>query len=185
MPPSTHLPIHPSTGTKPALFLDRDGVINIEKNYLYKIEDFEFVEGIFDLCRHYEQQGYLIIVVTNQSGIARGYYGEEDFATLTAWMKERFEQEGVTITHVYHCPHHPQISGPCQCRKPHPGMLNDAVQTYRIDAAASLLVGDAERDIEAAVTAGVAKRYLYVHDGHKHEGTRATAVITSLRELIC
>jgi len=168
-----------------ALFLDRDGVINIEKNYLHKIEDFEFVEGIFELCRYYVQQGYLIFVVTNQSGIARGYYDEEDFEKLTVWMKEQFKREGVQITHVYHCPHHPEISGPCRCRKPHPGMLVEADQRYHIDMSQSLLVGDAERDIEAAINAGVAKRYLYVHEGHKPKVTSATAVITSLKELIC
>ena len=76
-----------------ALFLDRDGVINVEKNYLHKIEDFEFIDGIFELCRHYQQQGFLIVVVTNQSGIDRGYYSEEDFEKLTAWMIKAFKKE--------------------------------------------------------------------------------------------
>ena len=101
-----------------ALFLDRDGVINREKNYLYKIEDFEFIDGIFELCRFYENLGFLIFVVTNQSGIARGYYSEDDFKRLTSYMVERFSQEGITISKVYHCPHHPDISGKCECRNP-------------------------------------------------------------------
>ncbi|RUM63821.1 MAG: D,D-heptose 1,7-bisphosphate phosphatase, partial [Sulfurimonas sp.] len=90
--------------TSKALFLDRDGVINIDRGYLYKSEDVVFVPGIFELCRYYQQQGYLIMVVTNQSGIARGYYSEEDFAILSTWMQEQFRNEGVEITAIYHCP---------------------------------------------------------------------------------
>lgn len=167
-----------------ALFLDRDGVINLEKHYLHKIEDFEFVEGIFDLCRHFQAQGYLIVVVTNQSGIARGYYGEEEFAVLTAWMRERFKENGVEISAVYHCPHHPEISGPCSCRKPEPGMLLKAAEMFDIDLASSVLVGDAERDIEAAINAGVQTHCLYRHDGYE-KPTKAARVITSLKELVC
>ena len=106
-----------------ALFLDRDGVINVEKDYLYKIEDFEFINGIFELCRYYQAQNYLIIVVTNQSGIDRGYYTEDDLELLTGWMKNKFKKHGIDIAKVYYCPHHPDISGDCQCRKPKPGML--------------------------------------------------------------
>ena len=166
-----------------ALFLDRDGVINVEKNYLHKIEDFEFIDGIFELCRHYQQQGFLIIVVTNQSGIDRGYYSEEDFEKLTVWMIKAFKKEDVVITHVYHCPHHPDISGPCECRKPNPGMLLQAAKTYQIDLMESLLIGDKERDIEAGLHAGLQLTYLYAPEGTT-ELTKATHIITSLKELI-
>ena len=95
---------------KKALFLDRDGVINKEKNYLYKIEDFEFIDGVFDTCRYFQDLGYLIIVITNQAGIARGKYTEKDFEILTTWMLKEFEKENITISKVYYCPHHPDIS---------------------------------------------------------------------------
>ncbi|OQX58566.1 MAG: D-glycero-beta-D-manno-heptose-1,7-bisphosphate 7-phosphatase [Helicobacteraceae bacterium 4484_230] len=165
----------------PALFLDRDGVINAEKNYLHKVEDVEFIDGIFELCRKYQEAGYLIIVVTNQSGIARGYYSEEDFAALTNWMSDEFKKHGIVITHVYHCPHHPDISGPCECRKPNPGMLLEAAKVYNIDLKNSLLIGDKERDIEAAARAGVGSRYLL---GSAHRATKATRVIDDLKSLL-
>ena len=164
-----------------ALFLDRDGVVNVEKNYLHKIEDFEFIEGIFELCKKYEALGYAIVIVTNQSGIARGYYSEEDFERLSAWMIERFRNEGIEITALYHCPHHPDISGACSCRKPEPGMLLDAAKKYDLDLEASLLVGDSERDITAAHRAGVKETYLF---SEKAKSSEATKIIRSLRELI-
>lgn len=167
---------------KPALFLDRDGVVNIEKNYLHKKEDFEFIDGIFDLCKHYMAKEYHIVVVTNQSGIARGYYTEIDFSNLTFWMLETFEKAGVQIDRVYHCPHHPEISGECECRKPKPGMLLEAAKELNIDLENSLLVGDSERDIEAAFAAGVQESYLF--SAEKKE-TAASKNIHSLRELIC
>ena len=165
---------------KPALFLDRDGVINIEKNYLHKIEDFEFIEGIFELCRYYQERGYLIIVVTNQSGIARGYYSEDEFQALSRWMIDTFAKEGVEITALYHCPHHPDISGVCSCRKPAPGMLLEAASKYNIDLKNSLLVGDSERDIIAAHRAGISETYLFDPKASKSE---ATKIIDDLKEL--
>lgn len=168
-------------GKKAALFLDRDGVINVEKNYLHKVEEFEFIDGIFELCKKYQALGYLIIVVTNQSGIARGYYNEEDFALLTRWMVDVFDRENIHITAVYHCPHHPEISGVCDCRKPEPGMLLEAAEKYDIDLSKSLLVGDSERDIAAAHRAGVNETYLFSADAQKSE---ATKIIRSLSELI-
>ncbi len=168
-------------GKKKALFLDRDGVINIEKNYLHKIEEFEFIDGIFDLCKKYQDLGYLIVIVTNQSGIARGYYSEEDFELLIRWMVDVFERENIHITAVYHCPHHPDISGECTCRKPEPGMLLEAAEKYDIDLEHSLLVGDSERDIMAAHRAGVNESYLFSDDAQTSE---ATKIIRSLSELV-
>ena len=170
-----------SSALRPALFLDRDGVINIEKNYLHKKEEVEFIEGIFELCRYYQAKGYLIVVVTNQSGIARGYYSEKDFATLTFWMIEVFAREGVEIAQVYHCPHHPEISGECDCRKPHPGMLLKAATALHIDLEHSVLVGDSERDIEAAQRAGVKESYLLTSAPTQ---TKATENIHSLLSLV-
>ena len=164
---------------KPALFLDRDGVINVEKNYLHKIEDIEFVDGIFELCRHFQDLGYLIIVVTNQSGIARGMYTETDFEVLSAWMIERFKNENIKITCIYHCPHHPDFSGECECRKPKPKMLLDAKEAYNIDMQKSLMIGDSERDIEAAIAAGVGQIVLLTQSSDKE--TKADHVVQELQ----
>jgi D-glycero-D-manno-heptose 1,7-bisphosphate phosphatase len=172
-----------SAQLKPALFLDRDGVINVEKDYLYKVEEFEFIDGIFELCRAYQQKGYLIVVVTNQSGIARGYYGEEEFAALSAWMVGAFAKEGISIAQVYHCPHHPDITGVCDCRKPEAGMLLQAGEELGIDLENSVLIGDKERDIDAAVNAGLKEHYLFDPEGHAKD-SKATAVIGSLKELL-
>ena len=167
--------------SKKALFLDRDGVINVEKNYLYKKEDFEFIDGIFELCRYFAQKGYLIFVVTNQSGIARGYYTQEQFLELTAFMEQEFLNNGISIAKTYFCPHHPQITGECSCRKPKPGMLLEAQKEFNIDVKNSLMVGDKERDIEAAHNAGVLKTYLF---SSEIKTSNATKIVKNLREII-
>lgn len=136
-----------------ALFLDRDGVINRDKNYLYKSEDVEFVPGIFDVMAAAQLMGYKIIVVTNQSGIGRGYFSEEAFQRLTAWMSHHCLKRGVTVSKVYHCPHTPDED--CLCRKPKPGMLLQAKDEQDIDMAASWMIGDKASDLEAAKAAGV------------------------------
>jgi len=164
-----------------ALFLDRDGVINVEKDYLYKIEDFEFIEGIFELCKKYQDLGYAIIVVTNQSGIAREFYTERQFRQLTRWMIAQFLAKDIKITHVYHCPHHPDISGECSCRKPKSGMLLEAQKVYDIDLKNSIIVGDKERDIEAGINAGLQTTYLLDSDAKE---SKATQIISSLKELL-
>ncbi len=138
-----------------ALFLDRDGIINIEKNYVYRIEDFEFTEGIFDLCRWFQNRNYLIFVITNQAGIARGFYTEDDLKILTNWMTKQFHNEGITISKTYHCPHHPDFTGLCRCRKPEPGMILKAKDEYDIDLKGSVMIGDKISDIEASKNAGV------------------------------
>jgi len=164
-----------------ALFLDRDGVVNVEKNYLHKIEEFELVEGIVEVCRAYQESGYLIIIVTNQSGISRGYYTEDDFAILSEWMVEHFKTLGITITHIYHCPHHESIDGVCECRKPEPGMFISAQKKYDLDMAMSVMIGDNERDIEAAQRAGVGMNILFSSDVIE---SKANRVISSLKELL-
>jgi D-glycero-D-manno-heptose 1,7-bisphosphate phosphatase len=143
-----------------ALFLDRDGVVNLEKNYLYKIEDFEFIGGVFETCRYFQDQGYIIIVITNQSGISRGKYTKEQFDYLTSWMVDEFKEKDIDISHVYHCPHHPDFSGECECRKPKPGMIYQAKEQFDIDLAKSILVGDNNSDIKAGLDAGIKQNYL-------------------------
>lgn len=164
-----------------ALFLDRDGVVNVEKNYLHKIEDFELMDGIIEVCRNYQDQGYLIIVVTNQSGISRGYYTEDDFALLSRWMSEHFKALGITITHIYHCPHHESIDGVCECRKPEPGMFLEAQREYDLNMAESVMIGDNERDIEASLKAGVGINILLSTEA---TDSKANRIIHSLREML-
>lgn len=167
-----------------ALFLDRDGVINVEKDYLHKIEDFEFIDGIFKVCKYYQDLGYKIFVVTNQSGIARGYYSEDDFKLVTNWMINEFKVLGIYITNVYYCPHHPDITGDCECRKPMPGMLLQASKDFDIDLNSSIIIGDKERDIEAGINAGINTAYLF--DPLKNtSNTKATKVINKLEDAIC
>lgn len=164
-----------------ALFLDRDGVVNVEKNYLYKIDDFELMDGIVDVCRFYENQGYIIIIVTNQSGISRGFYTEDDFKHLSEWMIEHFKSLGITITHIYHCPHHESIDGACECRKPEPGMFLEAQKDFDIDMKNSVMIGDNERDIQAAIRAGVTTNILLSCDASE---SAANLIIKSLKELL-
>ncbi|WP_319272769.1 HAD family hydrolase [uncultured Draconibacterium sp.] len=146
-----------------ALFLDRDGTINVEKNYVFRVEDFEFTPGIFELLKGYQQKGFMLLVVTNQSGIARKYYTEDDFSDLNNWMIRQFQKQGIEITKVYHCPHHPEITGKCNCRKPEPGMILQAIQEFNIDPVNSVLIGDKKRDILAGQRAGIGKN-LYIQN---------------------
>jgi len=145
------------------VFLDRDGVINKEIGYLHKREDFEFIDGVFDACKHFQALGYKLIVITNQSGIARGYYQEEDFYTLTKWMLTQFANQYVNILDVFFCPHGPEST--CLCRKPQPGMLLEARDKFNIDMKNSWMIGDKEADVGAANAAGINNTIL-VKSGH-------------------
>lgn len=152
-----------------ALFLDRDGVINYDSGYTSKIENFQFIDGIFELCRTARQLGYLLIVVTNQAGIGRGYYSEEDFFVLTKWMSEQFEAEDATLTDVFYCPYHPEHGeGRYKIesfdRKPNPGMLLRAAEKHRLDLKGSIMVGDKDSDMQAASKASVGVRCQYLAD---------------------
>lgn len=146
------------------IFLDRDGVVNKEINYLYKIHDFIFIDGIFEACDYFQNLGYTIIIVTNQSGISRGYYQEEDYQKITSWMINCFKKEGVNILDIYHCPHSPTDG--CNCRKPKPQMFLNAEKEYGINMSKSWMIGDKETDIMAASSAGISNTIL-VRSGHK------------------
>lgn len=165
-----------------ALFLDRDGVINKEKHYLFKINDFEFIDGIFELCKFYQNSGFIIIVITNQSGIARGYYSEEDFALLTKWMIDEFKKRGVDIAKVYYCPHHPDFTGKCSCRKPDIGLILEAKEEFGLNLEECILIGDKISDINAAKTAGIKNSYLFNNKIHEKSINNAR-VIHSLKEI--
>lgn len=152
-----------------AAFLDRDGVINVDSAYVFRWEDFVFASGAVEGMRRFQEAGYLIVVVTNQSGIARGMYSIADFDLLTHAMCRELESQGVNISAVYHCPHHPKGSVldyaiDCNCRKPKPGMLLKAADDLKIDLGGSLMVGDKYSDIAAARAAGVKRTYKIVSD---------------------
>jgi D-glycero-D-manno-heptose 1,7-bisphosphate phosphatase len=145
---------------KPALFLDRDGVINVDHGYVHTPEQFEFMDGIFDLVTTANRVGYLVVVVTNQAGIGRGYYSEAQFHALTEWMKARFGERGGRIDAVYFSPYHPeqgvgQYRRASDCRKPAPGMLLRAERELAIDMARSIFIGDKPSDMAAGRAAGV------------------------------
>ncbi len=153
-----------------AFFFDRDGVINVDHGYIAAVENFEFMNGLFPVMRALADKGYLLIVVTNQSGIGRGYYTEEDFNRINEWMLQRFAEEDVHLAAVYHCPHSPEAG--CACRKPAPGMFQQAVREHNIDPAASWMIGDKDADMQAAQAAGIPNRVLIggadpVHSTHR------------------
>lgn len=134
-----------------AIFLDRDGTINVEKHYLYRREEFEFLPGVIDALRQLRSAGYLLIVITNQSGIARGYYTEADFLKLNDWMVGTLKELGIHIADVYYCPHLPDAAlekyrRDCECRKPKLGMYRQAVLEHDIDLSQSYAIGDKIRD---------------------------------------
>ncbi|WP_428045578.1 D-glycero-alpha-D-manno-heptose-1,7-bisphosphate 7-phosphatase [Candidatus Avelusimicrobium fimicolum] len=153
-----------------ALFLDRDGVINVDKHHVYKIEDCEFVPGIFDLCRQAKQKGYLLVVVTNQAGIAKGIYTEEEYFLFRDYVHAEFARQNCPIDAEYYCPYHPQGKGPyakvSDWRKPAPGMILQAEQDWDIDLAQSILIGDKGSDIQAGQAAGL-KRCILVQNGQR------------------
>ena len=162
------------------IFLDRDGVINKEINYLYKIDDFEFIEGVFDACLFFQSLNYNIVVISNQSGIARGYFSESDYHILTDWMIKQFQEKGVSILDTYYCPHGPESN--CKCRKPKPGMIIEAANKYGINLSMSWMIGDKESDIKAAKLAGIENTIL-VRSGQpiSESSSNAKFIIDSIR----
>jgi len=164
------------------VFLDRDGVINKEVGYLNKVEDFEFIDGVFASCLNFQSLGYQMIIVTNQSGIGRGYYDESDFHQLTQWMLVQFKGHGVDILDVFFCPHGPESD--CDCRKPKPGMFLQANNKYAIDMKNSWMIGDKEADIQAANMAGISNTVL-VKSGHQinEKTSKAKFILDSIDQV--
>ena len=156
------------------IFLDRDGVINKEVSYLHKIDGFELIDGIFDACFYFQKLGYKIIIVTNQSGIARGYYSESDYQKLTQWMLGQFEKNNINILDIFHCPHGPDST--CDCRKPKPGMFLKAKAKHNTDMEKSWMIGDKERDTIAANSAGIDNTIL-IRSSHRIDESNSNAKI--------
>lgn len=149
-----------------AIFLDRDGVINQDFGYVYKIEDFIYIENLHEALLHFQKLGYLLIVVTNQSGINRGYYTNDNFLKLNDFMLTSLEKSKIKISKVYYCPHLPEEN--CDCRKPKPKMLLDAKYEFDIDMSLSWIIGDKKSDIEAAKNAGIANTILLENGPNTH-----------------
>ncbi len=149
-----------------ALFLDRYGVINVNHGYVYRPENFDFIDGIFDLARAAHAQHYKLVVITNQAGIARGFYSEQQFHELTKWMCDQFIMLGAPISKVYFSPYHPtegigEYKKDDPSRKPHPGMILQAQRELNLDLENSILIGDKPGDIQAGVAAGVSCNLLF------------------------
>jgi D-glycero-D-manno-heptose 1,7-bisphosphate phosphatase len=138
-----------------AVFLDRDGVLNHEMgDYIRRFEDFHVLDN-FDALKTLQQRGYMLIVATNQGGLAKGWYSEKELAKMHTRLKQVYAENGVEFTDVFYCPHHPDFTGDCDCRKPKPGLLLQGIEKYNIDPKKSYFIGDRERDMEAAAAAGV------------------------------
>lgn len=148
----------------PAIFLDRDGTLNIEKGYLHQWADWEWLPGASDALAALKQNGFKLIVVTNQAGVARGYYDETAVAALHCQVNRDLKRRGAAIDAFYYCPHHPDISGACACRKPAPGMLTAAAADLYVDLAGSYMIGDKILDMEAGLAAGC--RCILVRTGY-------------------
>ncbi|MCL2260340.1 MAG: D-glycero-beta-D-manno-heptose 1,7-bisphosphate 7-phosphatase [Fibromonadales bacterium] len=138
-----------------AVFLDRDGTINVDKHYVYKIEDFEFINGVPQAIKSLNKNGYKVIVISNQSGIARGFYTIADVEKLHKYMDSELAKINAKIDAYYICPHHPDFSGECECRKPKTGLIKQAIKNFDIDISQSYLVGDKEIDMECGNNAGI------------------------------
>jgi D,D-heptose 1,7-bisphosphate phosphatase len=145
----------PAKLTRPAAFLDRDGVLNRDIGYASSAASIEWVPGAKTLVKRLNDAGFFVFVVTNQAGIARGYYTATDVEALHDWMQNALRKAGAHIDAFYYCPHHPEFTGPCTCRKPEPGMITNALSDWPVNQAKSFLIGDKPTDIEAAQRAGV------------------------------
>lgn len=173
---------------KKALFLDRDGIINIDSGYVHKKEKFIFLKEIFLLCIEAQKLNLQIIVITNQAGIGRGYYTKKDFHILNDWMVNEFKSRGIKILDVFYCPYHPihgigEYKKESECRKPKPGMLLKAQEKHNISMKKSWFIGDKEDDISAANRAGINKTIL-VKSGHKIDQriTKAKFILRSIKD---
>jgi len=153
-----------------AAFLDRDGVINVDRGYVYRPDQFEFIDGVLEGAATLRRLGFALVIISNQSGIGRGLYSEADLDALNRWMLCEFEQRSIHIDGVFHCPHHPtealgRYRCECDCRKPAAGMLLQAARELKLDLQRSVLFGDRASDLQAGANAGVPLRYLLGTDG--------------------
>ena len=176
---------------RPAAFLDRDGVLNEDRGYVHRWEDFAFLPGVIDALRRLQQKGYLLVVITNQSAVARGLCAETDVLALHERMRAFLHGQGIELAGIYYCPHHPpgsvaRYTRACACRKPEPGMILRAAREHGIDLSRSLLVGDKLSDLEAGRAAGIPSLYLVVLPGQEKDLTAFPGAeqVSSLEEVV-
>lgn len=174
--------------TTPAVFLDRDGVINVDRGYVSRWSEFEFLPGAVSGLAALQELGYRLVIVTNQSGIGRGYYSEGDFALLSTQLIDHLRDAGVSLTAIYHCPHHPtEAQGgyrqTCACRKPAPGMLLRGLQDWSLDPARCVLVGDKPSDIAAGEAAGIGRLFQVTADEARYPAEAVSDLSQVVRRL--
>lgn len=164
------------------IFLDRDGVVNIDHDYVHKIDEFEFIDGVIEACKYLQKIGFQFVIITNQSGISRGFYTQKDFDILTNWMIKEFANNDIIISGVYLCPHGPNDN--CNCRKPKTGMIDQACNDLKIDLSNSWLIGDKGSDIECAINANIPNT-IQVKTGHSFDESKskATYVLENLKNI--
>jgi D-glycero-D-manno-heptose 1,7-bisphosphate phosphatase len=173
-----------------AVFLDRDGVINEDYGFVHKITDFKIYPEVFPALKKLQNAGFKLLVVTNQSGIAVGYYTEEDFLKLTEYMLDIFKKNGIYISRVYYCPHHPdgvvpELKMVCECRKPESGMIRQGIKDFNIDPSRSFLIGDKENDIKAAHKEGIKAALVKTGQGIKYvDNTQADFVGENILDVV-
>ncbi|XFO69323.1 D-glycero-beta-D-manno-heptose-1,7-bisphosphate 7-phosphatase [Sporomusa silvacetica DSM 10669] len=164
------------TISRPAVFFDRDGVLNVNLGFVYLPEDFQWIDGAIKTIKYFNNAKYLVFVVTNQSGVARGYYTENDVQQLHKWMNAELAKQAAHIDAFYYCPHYPdakleQYREVCQCRKPMPGLIQQAIREWPVKPTKSFLIGDMDTDLKAAATAGI-KGYLFNEENLFNFSTR-------------
>jgi len=169
---------------KKAVFLDRDGTINVDRGFVHTSEEFIFIDGVIEAISHLKKMGFILVVVTNQSGIARGLYTEEDVNRLHDFVNQELHMHGTAIDQFYFCPHHPEAAvrsyrKDCECRKPKPGMILQALSDLSIDPKTSYMIGDMMRDICAGKSAGI--RSILIHE---HEGRVDTSICGEKPDLV-
>jgi D-glycero-D-manno-heptose 1,7-bisphosphate phosphatase len=164
------------------LFLDRDGIINLDKHFVFRIQDVEFVEEIFHLCKYFSAKNFEIVIITNQSGIARGLFSEQDLESVMIYILEKFQSEGIQILSYSYCPHGP--ADLCKCRKPLPGLFTQAMERFNALPEHCISIGDRERDILAAISAGIQQNYLLLGKEMSMSNLSGAVLINSLSEII-
>ncbi|TLD96156.1 D-glycero-beta-D-manno-heptose 1,7-bisphosphate 7-phosphatase [Helicobacter jaachi] len=163
-------------------FFDRDGVINKDLGYVYRIEDFVFCDGLFELLQTLKAQDYLLLVITNQSGIARGLYTESHLHTLHTYMQQCLQDKlGFNFDRIYFCPHAPEAH--CECRKPNIGMIKQACKDFEIDLSRSFFVGDKITDMQCAQNANINEKFFLSNTNLADNSLKNVQNITTLRQL--
>lgn len=186
--PATEALLSRTAAPRRAMFLDRDGVVNVNLGYVHSAGQTQWLPGLFELCRAATDAGFLIVVVTNQAGIARGLYSEQEFLDYTRWVHAQFESNGAPLAATFYCPHHPGAGlgdglRECECRKPKPGMLLTAAAVLGLGLEDCIMIGDSSSDMLAAAAAGVGRAFLLADGTPEAAPAGDEQILRSLRQL--